>query len=148
MLQDNYRMSTLDYGHLLDCTFKLERSQLAIDNVFRLACFNVLMHNKDDHSKNFGFLMDGAGVWKFAPCYDLTFSATTHGYRSTSVMGESKNVSEEVLEKLGKEFGIQYPRRIIEQVKETRSQWKTYAKNVGVSLASTTMIDKIFNTKN
>jgi serine/threonine-protein kinase HipA len=42
--------------------------------MYRLACFNVLAHNRDDHSKNFAFLMDESGVWKISPAYDLTFS--------------------------------------------------------------------------
>jgi serine/threonine-protein kinase HipA len=29
--------------------------------------FNVLAHNRDDHVKNFAFLMDSAGQWRLAP---------------------------------------------------------------------------------
>ena len=58
----------------MDCGFILEKDFNAYSKVLRLATFNVLAHNKDDHSKNFAFLMDKDGKWKFAPAYDLTFA--------------------------------------------------------------------------
>ena len=30
--------------------------------------------NRDDHDKNFAFLMDSRGVWKLSPAYDITWS--------------------------------------------------------------------------
>jgi serine/threonine-protein kinase HipA len=147
IMHDNYRLSNLDYGHLMDCTFRLEKNHSSLEKVFRLACFNVLMHNKDDHSKNFGFLMDGLGHWEFSPCYDLTFSKTTHGYQSTSVLGISKNITEYDLKKLGKEFGIDNASMIIEQVKDVRAHWRQYAKDSNVRASSTKMIENIFTTK-
>jgi serine/threonine-protein kinase HipA len=41
--------------------------------------FNVLAHNRDDHSKNFSYLMDKDGQWKLSPAYDLTFSSGSRG---------------------------------------------------------------------
>ena len=62
LLHDNFRMSTMDYGHLMDCAFKLEKDVAAYQKIIRLAIFNVLAHNRDDHSKNFSFLMDNPGI--------------------------------------------------------------------------------------
>jgi serine/threonine-protein kinase HipA len=59
--------------------------------MYRLAVFNVLAHNRDDHAKNFSFLMDENGEWKLAPGYDLTFSSGPRGEQSTMVMGEGRN---------------------------------------------------------
>lgn len=39
-------------------------------SIFRLAAFNALIGNTDDHLKNFAMLHD-AGGWRLAPCYDL-----------------------------------------------------------------------------
>lgn len=55
LLHDDFRMSTLDYGHIMDCAFTLEKDFKAYTKVLRLATFNVLAHNRDDHSKNFHF---------------------------------------------------------------------------------------------
>ena len=90
LLHDNFTLSNLDYGHLMDCAFQLENHVGAYTKVLRLAAFNVYGHNLDDHSKNFSFLMDSRGFWKLAPAYDLTFSSSSHGMHSTMVAGESK----------------------------------------------------------
>jgi len=37
--------------------------------------FNVLACNRDDHARNFAFLMEPDGTWRHTPAYDLTFSA-------------------------------------------------------------------------
>lgn len=52
LLHYNFRQSSLDYGHIMDCAYRLEKNVAAYSNVIRLATFNVLAHNRDDHSKN------------------------------------------------------------------------------------------------
>jgi len=104
LLHDNFRMSTLDYGHLMDCAFTLEKDFNAYSKILKLATFNVLAQNRDDHSKNFSFLMDKNGKWKFAPAYDLTFSNSSYGIHSTTVAGESKNPNLNHLGELAKHF--------------------------------------------
>lgn len=61
--------------------------------MFRLAVFNVMAHNRDDHAKNFSYLMNEEGQWKLSPTYDLTFSSGPRMEQSTTVMGEGKNPS-------------------------------------------------------
>ncbi|WP_078403915.1 HipA domain-containing protein [Elizabethkingia ursingii] len=34
-------------------------------------------HNRDDHSKNFTFLMNELGEWRLSSAYDLTFFKLT-----------------------------------------------------------------------
>jgi serine/threonine-protein kinase HipA len=106
MMHDNFRLSTLDYGHLMDCAFQLERDIKAYEKVLRLAAFNVFANNRDDHSKNFSFLMDGNGKWQLAPAYDLTFSYSGHGMHSTMVAGESANPTRIHLMKLANYFNV------------------------------------------
>lgn len=140
MMHDNFRLSALDYGHLMDCTFRLERHIKAYEKVLRLAAFNVYAHNRDDHSKNVSFLMDATGNWKLAPVYDLTFSFSSHGFHSTTVAGEGKAPGKKELLELAKVFNVKNPEQIIEQVKETISNWKNYAESSGVGEASKKLI--------
>ncbi|MBR8536654.1 type II toxin-antitoxin system HipA family toxin [Carboxylicivirga sediminis] len=133
IMHDNFRMSTMDYGHLMDCAFQLERHVNAYDKVLRLAAFNVFAHNRDDHSKNFAFLMDGKGNWQFAPAYDLTFSHSAFGFHSTMIAGESKNPGKEHLLKLAETFKVKKANQIIEEVREAISQWDSIANDSGVS---------------
>ncbi|WP_430815918.1 type II toxin-antitoxin system HipA family toxin [Carboxylicivirga sp. RSCT41] len=135
MMHDNFRMSTMDYGHLMDCAFQLERHVHAYEKVLRLAVFNVFAHNRDDHSKNFAFLMDGQGKWQLAPAYDLTFSNSAYGFHSTMVAGESKNPGKEHLLKLADTFKVKKAKFIIEEVQEAINQWDNIAKDCGVSKA-------------
>lgn len=127
LLHDNFRLSNMDYGHLMDCAFTLENSAKAYEKVLRLATFNVFAHNLDDHSKNFSFLMDSLGKWKFAPAYDLTFSTSAHGWHSTMVAGESKAPTIKHLMELAEVFSVKNADKIIEQVKSVVANWELYA---------------------
>ena len=68
--------------------------------MFRLSVFNLFSHNRDDHAKNFSFLLDDDNNWKLAPAYDLTFSQSPGGEHSTTYLGEGKKPTHEHLIKL------------------------------------------------
>ncbi|MBB3698191.1 HipA domain-containing protein [Flammeovirga yaeyamensis] len=142
IMHDNFRLSNMDYGHLLDCAFQLERDVAAYNRVFRLACFNVFTHNRDDHSKNFAFLMNKDGQWKFAPAYDLTYSTSSHGFHSTMVAGESQHPTSKDLLKLAAHFNIQEAENIIDEVKSVVEKWSNYADKYSVSSGSKNKIQK------
>jgi len=142
IMHDNFRMSTMDYGHLMDCAFQLERHVNAYEKVLRLAAFNVFAHNRDDHSKNFAFLMDGRGQWQFAPAYDLTFSNSAYGFHSTMIAGESKNPGTEHLLKLADTFKVKKANLIIEEVQEAINQWDLISQDSGVSKRVRNEIEK------
>lgn len=145
IMHDNFRMSTMDYGHLMDCAFRLERHVKAYEKIFRLAAFNVYSHNHDDHSKNFSFLMNGKGEWQFAPAYDLTFSNSAYGFHSTMIAGESQNPGRKQLMKLADHFGLKNAGSIIEEVLDAVNQWPTLARECGVSNANIQNIQKALN---
>ena len=82
----------LDYLNLLALTGYLTQRREDVEEMFRRMVFNYLMDNKDDHCKNFSFLVekgnDGKWHWHLAPAYDLT--RCTEGYNgehATSVNG-------------------------------------------------------------
>ncbi len=133
LMHDNFRMSTMDYGHLMDCAFRLEKHVKAYEKVFRLAAFNVYSHNRDDHSKNFSFLMNAKCEWQFAPAYDLTFSYSGFGFHSTMIAGESKNPGRKELMKLATHFGLKNAGSIIEEVQEAINQWGAITKDYGIT---------------
>ena len=143
LMHDNFRLSTMDYGHLMDCAFQLERHVGAFEKILRLASFNVFAHNKDDHSKNVSFLMNHIGSWQLAPTYDLTFSTSSHGLHSTTVAGESRKPDRKHLLELAAEFGIKNPDVIIDQCRDVISQWKAYANECDVSRESSNAIGKV-----
>jgi serine/threonine-protein kinase HipA len=147
MMHDNFRLSNLDYGNIMDCAFRLERDVRAYEKILRLAAFNVFAHNRDDHSKNIGFLMDENGQWKVTPAYDLTFSSSGHGMHSTMVNGESANPTKEHLMGLAHYFNIKNASQIIEHVQSVIYNWKAYAKQCNVSADSRNKIEKVIGKK-
>ena len=145
ILHDNFRFSALDYGHLMDCAFTLEKDVRAYEKILRLAAFNVFANNRDDHSKNFSFLMDAKGNWRTAPAYDLTFSYSGHGMHSTMVAGESANPTKKHLLQLANYFKLKNAAAIIDEVQSITTNWKMYADLCGVSRNTKSSIQKILN---
>ncbi len=142
LLHDNFRLSTMDYGHLMDASFRIEKDVLAHEKILRIAAFNVFSHNRDDHSKNISYLMDNQGKWQVAPAYDLTFSNSSHGFHSTMISGESEHPNKSNLLALANHFKIKDAKTIIEQVQNAISNWATYAKDAGVETESKILISK------
>ena len=147
IMHDNFRASSLDYGHLMDCAFKLEKDVAAYEKILRLAAFNVFANNRDDHSKNFSFLMDAKGKWRLAPAYDLTFSYSSHGMHSTMVAGESANPTIKHLVKLADYFQVKNANAVIDQVQSVVSDWRMYASACEVGRLSTNSIQKAIDKK-
>jgi serine/threonine-protein kinase HipA len=60
----------------------------------RRMIFNIKSGNKDDHSKNFSFLMNEKHQWRLAPAYDLTASAGINGEQTCMVNGKGCNITD------------------------------------------------------
>lgn len=73
LLDADHRNPILDYSHLTHAALELTRDFREVEKVFRLMCFNVFSHNRDDHAKNFSFLYDN-GRWQVSPAYDLVYN--------------------------------------------------------------------------
>jgi serine/threonine-protein kinase HipA len=138
LLHADFRLPSLDYKDLLLATRYLTRNQGEVEKMFRLGTFNVFSHNRDDHSKNFSFLMNAQGNWRLSPAYDLVFSSGPGGEHSTSVLGEGKTPTRETLIALAQhvDINITNAKNIIDQVRDSVANWKHYAKLADVSQAS------------
>ena len=147
IMHDNFRFSNLDYGHIMDCAFTLERDVNAYEKILRLAAFNVFAHNRDDHSKNISFLMNDTGHWKVAPAYDLTFSSSAHGMHSIMISGESANPTKQHLIDLANYFKIKNASYIIDDIQEVIYNWKDYANQCDISADSKNRIQKVIGKK-
>ncbi len=144
LTHSDFRFPTLDYDDLLRLTLHLTKSMVEVEKMFRVACFNLFAHNRDDHAKNFSFLMDEKGIWRFSPVYDVTFSHGPGGEHSTMYMGEGKNPTKEHLFQLGEKYKLKAYREIINKVEEAISRWSRFAKEAGVSTRTHAEIGKTF----
>ncbi len=144
LLHSDFRMPSLDYEDLIALTGSLTRDVREVEKMYQLAVFNVLAHNRDDHAKNFSFLMDKDGQWKLSPAYDLTFSSGPRGEQSTMVMGEGKNPNIDHLIKLGLDANLSKVSidKIIEQTRSALAKWEELAKLHGVSEVNIKLIQK------
>ena len=72
----------LDYVNLLALTGYLTQNYKDVEQMYRRMVFNYIAENKDDHCKNFSFIVnknqENKWQWHLAPAYDLTHS--TEGY--------------------------------------------------------------------
>jgi serine/threonine-protein kinase HipA len=87
LLHASFREPSLDYEGLLALTWQLTGSYAEVRQMFRRMAFNVFMYNRDDHAKNFAFLMEADGLWSLAPAYDLMYSTGMGGRHTTSIGG-------------------------------------------------------------
>ncbi|MCY4228425.1 MAG: type II toxin-antitoxin system HipA family toxin [Gammaproteobacteria bacterium] len=142
LLHSDFRVPSLDYEDLLALTMILTRDIREVEKMFRLAVFNVLAHNRDDHGKNFSCLMDKDGEWKLSPAYDLTFSSRPRGEHSTTVMGEGKDLNQSELIKLGLEAKLPNAiiSSIIEQARSALGKWPELAREHGVAKSNIDLI--------
>ena len=144
LIHSNYRFPSHDYEDLLALTSAITKDIREVEKMFRLAVFNVMAHNRDDHAKNFSFLMNEFGEWKLSPGYDLTFSNGPGGEQSTMVMGEGRNISRKHLVKLGLEAKLSkaFIVEVIRQTSLALENWKNLAKEYDVNKENIEMIEK------
>lgn len=89
LLETSHRLPNLDYDLLMRLTLELTKSMEECEKLYRLMCFNVFAHNRDDHSKNFSYLyLENEARWVLSPAYDLTYSNSIGGEHATTVHGE------------------------------------------------------------
>ena len=107
LLETSHRLPNLDYNILMKLTLELTKNYQDIEQLYRLMCFNVFAHNRDDHSKNFSFLYDeNRKEWHLSPAYDLTYSSSFNGEHATTINGEGKNPSLDDILAVAKNIGI------------------------------------------
>ena len=107
LLETSHRIPNLDYELLMRLTLQLTKSMDECIKLFRLMCFNVFAHNRDDHSKNFTFQYDEKSCdWHLSPAYDLTYSNSIGGEHATTIHGNGMNPGLEDVIVVAKNIGI------------------------------------------
>ncbi len=94
LLHASHRFSCLDYENLLKLTQLLIRDVSQVKEMVRRMIFNVKSGNRDDHSKNFSFMLTDDFQWRLAPAYDLTSSAGINGEQTAMVNKKGGNITD------------------------------------------------------
>ena len=142
LLHSDFRTPSLDYEDLLALTEIMTRDMREVEKMYRHAVFNVMSHNRDDHAKNFSFIMDPAGEWKLSPAYDITFSSGPGGQQSTTVLGEGRNPTSAHLRALGQKAKLDNKMiaEIIERTRHALAGWNTLAREHDVGKTNIKLI--------
>ena len=148
LAHSDFRIPTVDYDDLLTLTLDLTKDIKEQMKMFRLAVFNLYSHNRDDHAKNFSFLLNKEHIWKLAPAYDLTFSYGPGGEHSTTYLGEGKNPTKEMLLNLANKHNIKNAELIINEIKSVIDTFTDYAQKAGLNKSSIKSISSILKQLN
>ncbi|RLD31580.1 MAG: type II toxin-antitoxin system HipA family toxin [Bacteroidetes bacterium] len=121
------------YEQLVLLVRQMDLGQTAVTEIFRRAVFNILGRNQDDHTKNFGFLMDRLGNWSLAPAFDLTYSYDPYGQWTKNHQSwlnkKNNNFQQDDFLKFGNFCGLtnKKSREIIYQIKDAFSNFSVLA---------------------
>lgn len=129
----NYQVAgTLDYVNFLRATQMCTNDVREMETAFKRCVFNIAFNNRDDHPKNFAYIMAPDGQWRLAPAYDMTFCEGPGGYHQMDVMGEALAISRTDMLRLAEEAEVpqEIAGRMIDDVCEVASQFTVIAKSM------------------
>ncbi len=136
LIQTNFRIPSADYADLLKATSLLTRNHRDVLRAFRRMVFNELAHNRDDHVKNFAFLLDDTtGDWALTPAYDLLFTPGPGGEHTMTVAGEGRSPNRSHMRRLAEQADVSKrdAAAIIDEVQAAVARWPDHAAEAGVS---------------
>lgn len=138
---------THSYQQLVRLILDLQLGYSVASEAYRRMVFNVLSKNRDDHTKNFSFLMDETGAWSLAPAYDVMFAHNPAGKWTSrhqmAVNGKFVDIKETDLLEEAAKLGIPGPRGIIAGVRDAVERWPEFAREAGVPAAVSEYIGRL-----
>jgi serine/threonine-protein kinase HipA len=134
----DYKMrDTHSYSQYLLTVSELDLGPESLAQAFRRMVFNVAAVNRDDHTKNFAFLLPEAGLWQLAPAFDVIHSYKPSGEwtqrHQMSVNGKFENILRSDIEQMGDLHNVPAYREIINEVLDVVADWNRYAQESGLS---------------
>lgn len=145
LIQANFRIPSVDYADLLKATLLLTRNQQDVLRAYRRMLFNIAAHNRDDHVKNFSYVLDDTrGEWSLSPAYDLLYTAGPGGEHTMTVAGEGKEPGRRQALQLAETAGISpaVANGIMHDVQAAVARWPEHAARAGVAESTARQIAK------
>lgn len=136
LLNADFRTPSINYETLLKLTSFVTRHHTDLTEMFRRMVFNLLAHNRDDHTKNHAFLMDAQGEWRLSPAYDLSFSDGPGGEHHLDINGNGRNPDRSDILAVGQSVGLKATviDSVVTEVSAATRDWDTHADEAGVPL--------------
>ncbi|HPS84272.1 MAG TPA: type II toxin-antitoxin system HipA family toxin [Bacteroidales bacterium] len=140
------RDERFSYEQIFQTMRRLYLPHTAMEQMFRRMVFNVAARNHDDHTKNHSFIMDTSGQWSLAPAYDLCYAYSPSGQwtnrHQLSLNGKRDHFTLKDLLAVAEKADVVRANEIIQQITETVSQWRDYARKADVKPEYATQIEK------
>lgn len=111
--------------------------------LYRRLAFSIAIGNSDDHFRNHGFLLTPKG-WTLAPAYDL--NPTFNDHQSLLINATTNRSDLQLLLASSEEYMIskEEATRIIEEVKDGVSQWRSMATRIGIAKREMDLFAQVF----
>jgi serine/threonine-protein kinase HipA len=140
----DFRIPQLDYVALLRLTQFMTHDLREVLQAFERCVFNVVFNNRDDHSKNFSFLMGKDGQWKVSPAYDLTFSRGPNGQHHMDICGEARAPARKHLLQLASKTGIseRVAAETIERIANAGERFSDFVDDLPIRKETLKLIEK------
>lgn len=146
LLHANFQIPSVGYEDFFKVTRRLTHDNRELKKAVQYCVFNVLMNNRDDHSKNIAFLLDKENTWRLAPPFDLTYCPGYRGEHFMDVVGEGKAPARPHIIKAAQAAGLSAKdaTAIIDEVLDcaTDNAFKTLAKTLPIRAKTVTAVAK------
>ncbi len=128
---------THSYAQYFNVIRNLGMGEAELVEAFRRMVFNVFALNRDDHTKNFAFLLSKDEAWRLAPAYDITHAYNPQGrwtqHHQMSINGKFDQITMEDFLAVGDSQAIPAYKSIINEVKSAVSNWEKFAEVADVN---------------
>ena len=144
LIHSNFRLPECAYETFLKVVLDLTKKHQELIRGFRQMVFNVMANNRDDHVKNFAFMIDANQEWALTPAYDLMYAEGPGGEHSMDISGEGLSPGKQEVSRLGKKSGLSTNEvnNSIERVMAAVKTWPEYAQLAGVTEKTMNYIQK------
>lgn len=118
-----------------------------LQQLWRRIVFNIAVSNTDDHLRNHGFILNEKG-WELSPAYDLNPSIDKDGLALNIDMDDNA-LNFELAQSVGEFFRLDESEMntIIQEVLNVIKDWKSIAKQIGISNREQLLMEPAFNTE-
>jgi serine/threonine-protein kinase HipA len=127
---------THSYAQYFDVVERLGLGREALEQAFRRCAFNVGAANRDDHTKNFGFVCSRSGEWELAPAYDVNHSYNPDGLwtqrHQMSINAKFEAITRDDLLDVAERFNVPGARAVLGDVDTALRRWREFAEACGV----------------
>jgi len=143
--EDTIRDNPVSYLELAEfIQFSGANNEVDLEQLWRRIVFHISISNTDDHLRNHGFILEEGG-WRLSPAYDINPSIDKDGL-SLTIDAANNALDFDLARSVGQYFQLTDPQMdvIINEVRDSVSQWKTIAQEIGISRQEQLLMEAAF----